>query len=157
MDSCISSKKYVKSPTTKRSKDSESMLSREDKIRKKIILDARHEIGRPYKYGGKSPSGFDCSGFSYYIMNKNGISLGASSSFQSNQGIPKSLKKVEEGDLIFFGHGSKITHVGIVSKMSGKEIFMIHSSSSRGIVEDEILNSEYWNKRLKFAKDVITH
>ncbi len=65
-------------------------------------------IGTPYVYGGASPSGFDCSGFTQYVYRQVGISLPRTSGAQSKSGQYVSLSNLKSGDLLY-GPG----HVGI--------------------------------------------
>ncbi|GLR19179.1 hypothetical protein GCM10007940_37950 [Portibacter lacus] len=134
----------------------ESDTERSDRQkRKRIIKTAQKYIGTKYRTGGKTPRGFDCSGFSSYVFSKNNIKLGANSSSQSLQGHPVKIKDLQPGDLIFFGSKKRINHVGIVTKQSRKELRMIHASSSRGIIEEDITNSSYWQKRIVGGRRVI--
>lgn len=123
--------------------------------RKEIVTSARKYLGRPYKYAGRGPASFDCSGYTRFVMNENNISLHVGSSSQYTQGKIKEIDQLEEGDLIFFGSSGKVTHVGIVTHNSKNSLKMIHASSSRGIVEEEIKNSTYWTKRILGGRDVL--
>ncbi len=127
-------------------------------LRKSLIKEAEKHKGIKYKYAGKDPKGFDCSGFTYYVCSKYKIKLSGSSAYQSKQGTEISLSKARSGDLLFFGrHGrsGKIQHVGMVYKNNSEGLFMIHSSSSRGIVIDNVTNSKYWKPRLLYARKII--
>jgi cell wall-associated NlpC family hydrolase len=68
-------------------------------------------LGSPYRWGGSSPSGFDCSGFTMYVYSQVGISLPHSSSAQYGSGTHVSRSELQPGDLVFFG--SPIHHVGM--------------------------------------------
>ncbi len=68
-------------------------------------------LGTPYVWGGSTPDGFDCSGFTRYVYRHFGISLPHSSSLQSTYGTAVSRANLEPGDLVFFF--SPIHHVGI--------------------------------------------
>lgn len=123
--------------------------------RKAIVSTAKKYIGRPYVYGGKNPSGFDCSGFTQHVFQQNGIKVNGPSTTQSKQGKKKSLKQLKKGDLIFFGKRSKVSHVAIVANVDQDKLEVIHSTSSRGVVIDDISRSEYWKKRYLFGRDVL--
>jgi cell wall-associated NlpC family hydrolase len=58
------------------------------------------------------------------------------------------------GDLVFFGKGKNVQHVGIVASRSAKSLFMIHSSSGRGVLKEDAMASEYWKKRVLYAVDL---
>jgi len=137
---------------------SDKAMSAEMKLRQGLITEAQKYKGTKYKYAGKSPKGFDCSGFTYYISSKFDIKLSGSSKHQSKQGIEIPISKAKKGDLLFFGrHGrnGKIQHVGMVYKNTSEGLFMIHSSSKRGIVIDNVTTSKYWKPKLLFARKII--
>lgn len=76
-----------------------------------VIAEAKKYLGVPYKWGGSTPSGFDCSGFTSYVYKKFGISLPRTSRAQQNVGTQVSLSNVQPGDLVFMGKPAY--HVGI--------------------------------------------
>lgn len=148
------SKKNTK--TTKR-RSTVSRPARIDnvRLRKAIVSDAQAHIGTQYVYGGKRPGGFDCSGFTSYVLSGNGVTLRGSSRDQSRLGNTKSLKDLAPGDLAFFGSSGKVSHVGIVKENTGDQLIVIHATSSKGVREDDVLGSDYWRSRLLFGRDVI--
>jgi len=77
----------------------------------KIIAKAKQYLGVPYVWGGTSPRGFDCSGFTQYVFGSAGISLPRVSRDQQNVGTRISPSQVQPGDLVF--NGSPAYHVGI--------------------------------------------
>ena len=117
-------------------------------IRALLVLSAKKHIGIPYVWAGNSPSGFDCSGFTKYIMNENKIDLPRRAEDQYNESRKLNRKNVSMGDLIFFSNGSGVSHVGMIVSELGQPLSMIHSSSSKGIIITEIDKSEYWLKLL---------
>lgn len=128
---------------------------KERRRRKKIVKTAEELIGSRYRSGGESRRGFDCSGFSFYVMQEHNIKLHRSSRSQARQGKQVKLKNLKPGDLVFFGNGDRINHVGIISSNQGKSLKMIHASSSRGVIEEDILQSTYWRKRIKFGRSIM--
>lgn len=124
--------------------------------KKNIVIDtALSYLGTPYKYGGTTPKGFDCSGFVGASFKPVNISLHRSSHEMANQGKHVDLKNVQVGDLLFFvtGKNKRISHVGIVVE-NEKEIKFIHSSTSRGVIISS-MNEGYWSKAYRKARRVM--
>jgi len=128
---------------------------RKTRLRQKIATFAKKYEKTKYKYGGTTPKGFDCSGFTFFVMNEFGIKLPHNSAQQSKKGHKTAIKKVQTGDLLFFSNKKGINHVGLVLSNKKEELKMIHCSSKRGIVIDEVYSNSYWNPRLKSARNVI--
>lgn len=126
-----------------------------------VITTARTFLGTPYKYGGTTRSGMDCSGLLLNSFNAVNVSLPRSSAAQSKVGKEiRKMNDLEPGDLVFFATGKKkdeITHVGLVTDVKSKDnIKFIHSSSSLGVVETN-LYAEYYLKRFRGARRIITN
>ncbi len=117
-------------------------------FRDEIIITAKKHLGTPYVWAGNSPGGFDCSGFTSYVMKQNGKSLPRRAVDQYNSADKVKAKNAQKGDLVFFDNGSGISHVGIVISDKGEPLTMIHSASSKGIIITDITKSDYWTKRL---------
>lgn len=113
-----------------------------------IIKTAGQFLGVPYVWAGESPTGFDCSGFTSYVMKQNGKSIPRTAAAQYEASSKIKERQVEKGDLVFFSNGSKISHVGIIVSEKGDPLVMIHASSSKGIVITELEKSTYWMTRL---------
>lgn len=117
-------------------------------MRDGIVYDAKKQLGVPYVWAGSSPDGFDCSGFTSYVLNLHGKKLSRRAADQYNEARKVREKNVQKGDFVFFDNGSGISHVGIVISDPGEPLTMIHSSSSKGIIITNIEESEYWKKRV---------
>lgn len=76
-----------------------------------VVGIAMQYLGVPYVWGGSSPAGFDCSGFTQYVFGQAGISLPRTASAQQGAGMPVGSGELAPGDLVFFG--SPAYHVGI--------------------------------------------
>jgi cell wall-associated NlpC family hydrolase len=118
------------------------------KEREQIINYAKKYVGTPYVWAGNSSSGFDCSGFTSYVMKEFGKDLPRRAVDQYESCRKLKEKNVQKGDLIFFDNGSGISHVGMIVSEKGKPLVMIHASSSKGIIITEIEKSDYWLKRI---------
>ena len=118
------------------------------KERDAIVEYAKKQLGVPYVWAGNDPSGFDCSGFTGYVMKEFGKELPrrAVDQFETSRKLKE--KNVQKGDLVFFDNGSGISHVGMIVYDKGKPLVMIHASSSKGIIITEIERSDYWLTRL---------
>jgi cell wall-associated NlpC family hydrolase len=123
-------------------------------FRNEVLSVARSLKGKKYKSGGKNPKGFDCSGFVIYVMNQVGVQMASCSADQSKCGRNVKLDLAKPGDLIYFGTKGRINHVGIITENSKNKLMIIHSSSSQGVVEENILQYDYWLKRIRMAKDL---
>ena len=105
-------------------------------------------VGSPYRYGGSSPRGFDCSGLVYYAYGKAGIGVPRTTQAQYRQAERVPLSQLHPGDLLFFRLGSQpVAHVGIYA---GNDRF-IHAPSRGKQVSYDSLNNAYWQTRLLAA------
>ncbi len=103
-----------------------------------VVALARAQLGRRYLFGGTDPDrGFDCSGFTRYLMRALGVRLPRTASEQASAGreVPRDPARLRVGDLLTFGRGGRITHVGVYVG----EGRYIHASSYAGrIVESRL-------------------
>ncbi|MFB5662703.1 NlpC/P60 family protein [Alteribacillus sp. HJP-4] len=117
-----------------------------------VISAGKSVMGTPYKYGGTSTSGFDCSGFTRYAFKQAGVDLPRSSSQQYGEGNSVSKSNLKKGDLVFFNtSGSGVSHNGIY--IGGGDF--IHSSSSKGVSIASVDDPYYWGSKYIGAKRVI--
>ena len=111
-----------------------------------VVAMAKKYLGSRYVYGGSSPSGFDCSGFTMYIYKQFGVSLPHSATAQSSKGTKVEKKNLQPGDIVFFTNyktGKGIGHCGIY--IGGGQF--IHASTEKTGVITTSLNSGSHAKR----------
>ncbi|MET3535217.1 C40 family peptidase [Chryseobacterium limigenitum] len=163
--SCGSSKSVAtKKNTNKTVAKSENLRKLDSKFDGKVpksinsvLKDAEKYIGTPYKFGGNTSSGFDCSGFTVKVFEENDFKIPRRSSDQAEAGKKIDISEVKPGDLLFFATagGSRVSHVGIVHDVNTDgEVKFIHASTSKGVIISS-LNEKYWNKAYLHAQRVL--
>jgi cell wall-associated NlpC family hydrolase len=116
-----------------------------------IVQTALALVGAPYRPGGASPDGFDCSGYIVYVFGVHGVRLPRTVAGLYLAASPVRDDRVGAGDLLFFDtSGAGASHVAIA--LGGGRF--IHAPSSRGTVRVESLASEYWTKHYVGARRV---
>ena len=135
------------------------VLGQNRKKQKKITLATKHAksfIGTPYRYGGNSKNGIDCSSLiqqSYAII---GIKMPRTAQEQAKMGNKKGEGGVRPGDIVYFKFKQKREkwwHTGMVTYVDKGKIKFVHASSSRGVVEDTY--NDYYKKHTKYFRRVI--
>lgn len=123
----------------------------------RLLGAASSQLGRGYVYGGATPAGFDCSGFTSWAYAKAGASLPRTSGQQFQAGKPVAASALRPGDLVFFGAGNagaggeRVGHVGIYLSQGR----FIHSSRHSGQVAVDDLSGAYWSKNYVGARRVL--
>ena len=129
----------------------------EKRFREEISSFAKKFVGKKYKYAATGPNSFDCSGYTSFIFHHFNVNLDRSSTLQAKQGRRKRISQLNPADLVFFGNQNRIQHVGIVIEASKERLLMVHCSSSRGVIIEDVYQSSYWKDKLLFGKDVINN
>jgi len=100
-------------------------------------------IGRPYKYKGDMPAGFDCSGLVRYSYLTAGMDVPHNTGALRNSTRSVGLRKARKGDLLFFiQEGKKYSHVGIY--VGGDQF--VHAPSTGGFVRKDSIADPYWKQ-----------
>ncbi|MDF1880213.1 C40 family peptidase [Sulfurimonas sp. MAG313] len=143
-------------PSTNHKKTTHTSTKRVSSPKKSSLLNrlyAQHRAwkGTPYRYGGLSKNGVDCSGFVYQTYKQLfKIKLPRSTKDQVRQGKRVYVSQLRAGDLVFFKTGRNVRHVGIYLE-KGK---FLHASSSKGVMISTLLTgywkSKYWQSRRLF-------
>ena len=102
-----------------------------------VVGIAMQYLGVPYVWGGASPSGFDCSGFSMYVFAAMGVSLPHHAASQYSMGTPVSKDQLQAGDLVFF---NGLGHMGIY--IGGGQF--IHAPHSGDVVKISSLSDSWY-------------
>ena len=119
-----------------------------------IVNYAKQFLGSKYVYGGTTPKGFDCSGFTQYVYKHFGYSISRTSSAQSKNGKQVSKSELQPGDLVFFTPYSSSKGIGHVGIYIGNNQF-IHASTEKTGVITSSLSSNTYQKRYVTARRII--
>ena len=143
----------VKKKTGETSSKSSSKVTVADKI----VWTAVTYKGVPYRFGGMTKRGMDCSGLIFTSFKQRNVPIARTSHQMYVQGENISLREVQRGDLLFFKTSRKkgrINHVGLVTSVDNGDIRFIHSTTSRGVIVTS-LHENYWKRAFIKAKRVL--
>jgi cell wall-associated NlpC family hydrolase len=114
------------------------------------FAESHTDWGFRYRLGEKSlEDGFDCSGFVNYVLGYFDIKTKRSASDQFTEGRHIPVAEARNGDLVFFGGKNSVSHVAVVVSNDEKGLVVVHSTTSRGIVRENITESKYWKPKLR--------
>lgn len=149
--------KSVNTPSDGRTPRNGGRNSPTSYIRTDIVTHAQELLGTRYKYGGNTPrEGFDCSGLTRFLYQNAGLDLSRVSRDQADEGRKIRPSEARPGDLVFYKRpGGKVFHVSVIVQASANEIWVIHSTSSRGVIRENILASSYWKPKIYQVRDVL--
>ncbi|MBL8201291.1 MAG: C40 family peptidase [Chromatiales bacterium] len=117
-----------------------------DPVRSQVVFTAMQMVGVPYRWGGSTPQGFDCSGLVQYAYSNAGLRLPRTAADQMDATAPVTLENAQAGDLLFFRDGSRTSHVAIYL---GEGRF-VHAPSTGNQVSLDSFGNAYW--RMRFAR-----
>lgn len=138
---CAGSPEVAETPATRAS----------DESARRAVAVAREMIGKPYRYAGDTPAGFDCSGLVRYSYRRAGISMPRATPAQRKSTTLISTRRLRPGDLLFFDQeGKNASHVGIYL---GHGRF-VHAPSTGGRVRTDSLSADFWKKHFVEARRV---
>ncbi|MFD2822954.1 C40 family peptidase [Lacinutrix iliipiscaria] len=150
ISSCKSSKSKrittKKTRITKTTTNSSAPQPSSSKSISNIVDYAKTFEGVRYKYGGTTKKGMDCSGLVYTSFKKEHINLPRTTKDLAKTGDWVDLKRVQEGDLLFFAtkkNSRSVNHVGIVTTSRTGYVEFIHASTSKGVMISN-LAERYW-------------
>ena len=107
-------------------------------------------LGVPYRLGGTDSNGLDCSGLLFTMYESSFFQIPRTTSQQLEFGLPVSIDQIQLGDWVFFSNQSGIiNHVGIVSNIKKDSILFLHASTSKGVIEDELMRGYWYNSFVK--------
>jgi cell wall-associated NlpC family hydrolase len=115
-------------------------------LRKQVIDNALTYLGIPYRFGGTTINGMDCSGLIYTAHREAGINIPRTSASMYGDARKVEIDEVVPGDLLFFGtskNSRRVNHVGLITEVTDDDTFFIHSTTSAGVIVSS-LNEEYW-------------
>ncbi len=122
--------------TAKEIEDDKTLASMYSSKANYLIAKASENLGTPYRSGGITSAGFDCSGLMFSTFKNFDMILPRSSYDMANYGKKVDRSTAQKGDLIFFATfgGRRVSHVGMITEILDDEIKFIHSSTQSGVI-----------------------
>ncbi|MFW5658866.1 MAG: C40 family peptidase [Bacteroidota bacterium] len=125
-----------------------------DKRVELVINEAKKYLGAPYRWGGTTKKGVDCSGLMVVAFKAASVKLPRVSGDQYKAGKPLKRKDLAPGDMVFFTSpgNNGVAHSGLVVEVIGKgdKVKFIHASSSKGVIISD-LDGYYWRDHFRWA------
>jgi probable lipoprotein NlpC len=131
--------------------------SKEDDPVDRVIREAQTYTGAPYKWGGTTKAGIDCSGLIFQSFKSINFAMPRTADAQALLGKKVDKDEIKPGDLIFFTKERKsksVTHVGLVTEVKRGEVYFLNATTRKGVIISA-LSEEYWKTRYKGARRVI--
>ena len=130
---------------------------RHSKLIDGLLTEAESYLGTPYRLGGMTRNGIDCSAFVLSVFGAvAGLNLPRVAASQAHEGYSINKEELQKGDLLFFSKGSRVSHVGIVYEVSADgDVKFIHASTSKGVMVSTLNTDSYWGHKYRFAKRII--
>ncbi len=129
--------------------------SSEENYRSGIAGIAQNYLGIPYVLGSRGPATFDCSSFTSYIYHEFGATLQPLARAQAQLGEAVSFNQIRPSDLLFFGHRGNISHVAMIVNRTAEGITVVHCTTSRGVIVENVSQSHYWSPKIMFARNLV--
>ena len=127
-------------------------------IRTDLVQHAQELLNTRYQWGGNRPNeGFDCSGLVVYLYQNAGLdNIARVSRDQAKQGKEVRRQQARPGDLVFYKKSAagKVFHVSVVVEATPTELWVIHATSSRGVIREDVLASPYWRPKIYQVRNV---
>ncbi|MDD4149604.1 MAG: C40 family peptidase [Bacteroidales bacterium] len=127
----------------------------EQELINSVIAYAHSLEGTPYKWGGTTPVGFDCSGFVQHVYKKFGVNVPRMPVDMAAMSTKIDRTKIRKGDIVYFRgsnvNSSEIGHVALVISDFDGDFKMIHATTSKGVIVNSFSEYDYWKLRYLFA------
>ena len=127
----------------------------EQELINSVIAYAHSLEGTPYKWGGTTPVGFDCSGFVQHVYKKFGVNVPRMPVDMAAMSTKIDKTKIRKGDIVYFRgsnvNSSEIGHVALVISDFDGDFKMIHATTSKGVIVNSFGEYDYWKLKYLFA------